>query len=497
MNEQTIAEIVAELRRALVGRAWGKLFLLSRASLAADFRPGAGGYLFVSVEPNQPRLHLIKRTVRELEKASLPPTHFALTLRKALGGATLTSVTKDEADRVVRFRFEATDELGREHTRTLVAQLTGRAANLFLLDAEGRVLDRMRPSKGAGQEVGEPYEPPTRPPTSEQESPTSRPLIKPPFDRGAFASWSEAADDFYLRAGRERAFDSRASAAMSKLKQEITKRRKLSSNLARDLAAHGDAEAHKRAGDLLLANLATAERSGSVVRLTDFYADDTPTVELEVEEHRTLQEEAARRFTLYAKARRAAQEIAGRIETTEQELAALEERRGALEQIINSRDDDALDSFTAAKGRGDKSGARREGETAKASKQAATSVPGVRRYRSTDGYEILVGRGARDNDHLTFRVARSQDTWLHAADYPGSHVVVRNHRRDADVPHRTVIEAAQLAAHFSQARKDSKVAVNYTQRKFVSKPKASAPGLVRLSSFRTLLVEPREDLERL
>ena len=121
----------------------------------------------------------------------------------------------------------------------------------------------------------------------------------------------------------------------------------------------------------------------------------------------------------------------------------------------------------------------------------------MRRYRSSDGYEILVGRGARDNDQLTFRVARSQDTWLHAADYPGSHVVVRNHRRDADVPHRTLVEAAQLAAHFSQARKDAKVAVNYTQRKFVSKPKAAAPGLVRLSSFRTLLVEPREEMERI
>jgi predicted ribosome quality control (RQC) complex YloA/Tae2 family protein len=121
----------------------------------------------------------------------------------------------------------------------------------------------------------------------------------------------------------------------------------------------------------------------------------------------------------------------------------------------------------------------------------------VRRYRSSDGLDILVGRGARDNDHLTFRVARSFDTWLHAADYPGSHVVVRHARRDEPPPHRTLVEAAQLAAHFSQAKKDSKVAVNYTQRKFLSKPKGAAPGLVYLSSFRTLLVEPREDVERI
>jgi predicted ribosome quality control (RQC) complex YloA/Tae2 family protein len=84
---------------------------------------------------------------------------------------------------------------------------------------------------------------------------------------------------------------------------------------------------------------------------------------------------------------------------------------------------------------------------------------------------------------------------LHAANYGGSHVVVRNATRQ-DVPHRTIIEAAQIAAQFSQARKDPKVDVHYTQRKFVSKPKGSAPGLVRLLRFKNITVEPREAAER-
>ena len=108
-----------------------------------------------------------------------------------------------------------------------------------------------------------------------------------------------------------------------------------------------------------------------------------------------------------------------------------------------------------------------------------------------------VGRGARDNDHLTFRVARPHDLWLHSADYPGSHVVIRNPVRGRDIPHRTIIEAAQLAAHFSHARANAKVDVHYTQRKFLSKPKGAAPGLVRMSSFRNIAVEPRESGERI
>jgi predicted ribosome quality control (RQC) complex YloA/Tae2 family protein len=120
----------------------------------------------------------------------------------------------------------------------------------------------------------------------------------------------------------------------------------------------------------------------------------------------------------------------------------------------------------------------------------------VRRYLSTDGYEILVGRASRDNDNLTFKIAQPNDLWLHAGDYPGSHVVVRNPTRK-EIPHRTIVEAAQLAGRFSQASEDSKVVIHYTPRKFLSKPKGSAPGLVRLSRFKSLTVEPKESVSRI
>jgi predicted ribosome quality control (RQC) complex YloA/Tae2 family protein len=271
-----------------------------------------------------------------------------------------------------------------------------------------------------------------------------------------------------------------------------------------------------RVGDLLLANLSTAERTGARVRLLDYFAEGAPAIEIEIDEHATLQEEAARRFALYARAKRAAQEIDGRRAALAEELAALEATRDELERIAAARDADALAAFEETtsdkKGRGakaTKAGAKAHtrdiagsaagggAKSAKSRKQAAESVAGARRYMSSDGYEILVGRAARDNDQLTFKVARPHDLWLHAADYPGSHVVVRNHARNADIPQRTVHEAAQLAAHFSQARGDAKVAVNYAQRKFLSKPRGAAPGLVRMSSFKTLLVEPREAVERI
>jgi predicted ribosome quality control (RQC) complex YloA/Tae2 family protein len=508
MNDRLLALIVEELAAELRGRALGKVWQLTRSALAADFRGNGGHTLFVSVDPLMPRLYLGSQKVRELEKASLPPSNFVLTLRKRLAGAPLLSVVKDGGERVVRFTFETwDDEAGVAGQSTLVAQLTGRSSNLLLVDEGGRIVDALRSPRGAGQEVGETYQPPPRSSaervTVESEGDTSTDDATAMLSRGSFPTLSAALEDHYLRLEAGRDFDARVSTARARLRQEIEKRRKLERNLERDSLAHGDAGAHKRAGDLLLANISTAERDGARVRLTDYFAEGAPTVELEIDENATLQEEAARRFARYTRAKRAAQEIARRREELRAELSALEAKRDELERVATDRDTDALAAFESKQPKA-KGGARQGGALEGGGRERKTKKKGdndssakVRRYRSSDGYEILVGRAARDNDELTFRVARSHDLWLHAADYPGSHVVVRARGRDDEVPHRTLVEAAQLAAHFSQAKRDAKVAVHHTRRKFVSKMKGAAPGLVRLASFRTILVEPREAVERI
>jgi predicted ribosome quality control (RQC) complex YloA/Tae2 family protein len=525
MHEQLIAAVTDEIAPELRGRAFGKVWQAGRDALAVDFRLSGGRFLFLSAEPSSPRLHLVERRVRDLEREAVAPSNFALALRKQLGGALLRSLTKDEGERVVRFRFEAQDAAGAPHARTLVAQLTGRTSNLFLLDADSRVIDSLRPARGEGQEAGETYRPPER-------GPHARASAEPPaVERGAHASLSAALEEHFGRLERARDFASRVSAHRARLRREIERRRKLERNLAADMLAHGDAEAHKRAGDLLLANLTTAERAGGRVRLTDYFADDAPTVEIEVDENSTLQEEAARRFAQYTRSKRAAQEVARRRDELRAELLPLEAQLAELDRGAGARDEAALADFDGRasvgrkpSARGNKAGgARAQGSPGSPKPQGAQQgsaapggvrpqkaqggrgragaggarVPGARRYLSSDGYEILVGRAARDNDQLTFKVARSNDLWLHAADYPGSHVIVRNRGgRDAEIPQRTVHEAAQLAAHFSHAKHDAKVAVNYAPRKFISKPKGAAPGLVRMSSFRTLVVEPREGVER-
>jgi predicted ribosome quality control (RQC) complex YloA/Tae2 family protein len=177
------------------------------------------------------------------------------------------------------------------------------------------------------------------------------------------------------------------------------------------------------------------------------------------------------------------------------EIAQLNRQLEEILRIIENRDETALAALVSEKPAAKKL-EKRSGASKRSGGSRQVAVTGVRRYLSTDGYEILVGRAARDNDNLTFKIAQPNDLWLHAGDYPGSHVVVRNPTRK-EIPHRTIVEAAQLAGKFSQASEDSKVVIHYTPRKFLSKPKGAAPGLVRLSRFKSITVEPKETIHRL
>ncbi len=505
MNEQSLRLIADELAPALTGGTLARVFQLSALRLAFDFRQTRDNrLLFIAVEPARPRVYLIRRPLRALEKESPPLGQFAQLVRKHLVGARLDLVAKDADERIIRFTFTGRDELDAPLTRTLVAQLTGRSANLFLLDADARILDALRQTHGNGQEPGARYQPPPAPSASPtvKRTPARDELTARLVNASASnRSPSELLDEHDLAFERHARFQVRANAELARLRRELQKRAKLQRNLTADLHQHGDPEAHKRAGDLLLANLWNAERDGARVRVVDYFADDAPTIEIEVAEHKTLPEAAAELFTRYAKAKRAREELNARLSSLTDEIAGLDHRRAALERIIADEDDHALGALIGAEKKPARTASERRTTRLAAQKQpnrthAPDYIPGTRRYRSSDDFEIIVGRGARENDQLTFRVARPNDLWLHAADYPGAHVIVRNHTR-ADIPHRTIVEAAQLAAFTSQAKDDSKVSVHYAPRKFISKPKGAVPGLVRLSNFKTLLVEPREAGERI
>ncbi len=475
MDVATLNAVKIELAELIIGKSLGRIFQLSPVEVAIDVHLNDGRWLFVSVEPSNPRVYLIQRRLRELEKQANNPSPFLLALKKYLSGETIRSIVTIENERVLLFRFSSNSDPNKSSELSLCVQLTGRSSNLYLLDGEEGIIARLRSAKG--RSIGDRYAPPVPiEPDSRIPSPEPKEI-----QTASSGSISEQLDREDLHRRSEQEFNNVAKKARSTVTSAIKRKEKLRSNLENDLKDHGDAEHWKRFGDILLANTATAEKRNGAFIVTDHFDEGLPKVEIPFENDESVTETAEKYFRRYTKSRNAALAISRRLAETNGELDHLQIRMMEIESMIADRDIDGLKNVLAPSGsKKNVSKGRGQLEPAKA----------YRTFFSSDGFEILVGKKAKDNDFLTLRIAKSLDVWMHAADYPGSHVVIRDSGK-REVPPQTLLEAAELAAFYSQGRKQVKAAVHYTQKKFVNKPKRSAPGLVSLASFKTLLVEPR------
>lgn len=114
-----------------------------------------------------------------------------------------------------------------------------------------------------------------------------------------------------------------------------------------------------------------------------------------------------------------------------------------------------------------------------------------RQFQTSEGWTVLVGRNNEENDLLTFKTARPEELWFHAANIPGSHVLLCREQRKSQPSPNTILETAAIAAYFSKGRNSKKVEVVYTQAKYVRKPHRAKPGLALVEKEKSVLVTPR------
>jgi len=281
----------------------------------------------------------------------------------------------------------------------------------------------------------------------------------------------------------------------NKLAAEIKKKGRLRGKLLAQLEKAREAQSLKTYADLLYAQHDKSAK-GSTLRVSNLFDPELGEVDIPLVPELSIVENANRYHRLYRKAGRSIPQINERLRTLESEIAALHREQ---ERLLNAHSEQAsavAGVTVEVRQRGD------AGKIQKPSVSGDRSVehrPGpetlVRRsakvFRSSEGMQILVGKSSKDNDTLTLKVARSDDFWLHVAGYGGSHVVLRNPEKLPAAPKQSLLEAAQLAAYFSQARNAPKVEVHYTQKKFVSKPKGAKPGLVRLKEYKSISARPQ------
>ncbi len=266
------------------------------------------------------------------------------------------------------------------------------------------------------------------------------------------------------------------------LRQRIRRLTRRREKILADLAEARGWEELRRKGELLRVHRERIGRGLAEVTVPDYYAEAGQSLTIALDPALSVDANAERYFKQARKVKRGLPVIERRLSETEGEL---KEWESALERVIQAETAEAVDRAKTAHRLGrlepppplprpqDEGAARRE----------------PRRYLSTDGREILVGRSSAGNEHLTFRLARPHDLWLHVEGYGGSHVVVRNPKGQT-VPPRTLREAALLAAFFSKARNAGKVPVHYTAVRFVRRSKGNKAGTVLITQEKTIVVRP-------
>ena len=299
-------------------------------------------------------------------------------------------------------------------------------------------------------------------------------------------SFSALLDDFFSdRESAERVRQRGQDLVKSVTSARDRTARKLG-NQARELEATKNRERLRELGDILTSNLHLMEKGMSTFRTMDFYDPEGGEVDIPLDPLLTPQQNAAKYYKEYNKAKTAEEMLTIQIEKGEKEL-----------EYLNS----VLENIALAEGEKDLQEIRQElTETGylrrpKTAAKRAKKVSGKpMEFRSSAGLRISVGKNNSQNDLLTTKLAYKSDIWLHTQKIHGSHVILWLEGGEADA--KSLTEAAQLAAYFSQARDGSKVPVDYTPVKYVKKPAGARPGMVVYTTYQTAVVEPDAELAK-
>ena len=522
--------------------------------------------LLINPNPAAPRLHL---TGANPENPAEPPM-FCMLLRKHLSGARLIDVTQPEMERMAVFTFSCIDELGDPVQKRLVAELMGRTCNLYLLGADGRIIDCLR-RIGLDETARRPALPGLHyqePEPIFKENPLNcdyvNLLCKPGSDiladrlmdelgglsplicreAALFAAgdtdaridgldpdavgdklglffrehlthptpcffaapdgtpkqfafcpirqygsyqtaegFSPLLDSFYTLRDQKDSMRQKSQAVrktVANLCQRLTRKLAIQE---KELTATYDRERLRQLGDILTANIHRITRGQTSLLAEDFYDEDMKTIEIPLSPILSPQQNAAKFYKDYARMKTAEKELTRQMEIARDELNYL---RSVLDELNRAGTDQELEEIKQEL----QSGGYLKTDSGKR-KVKQSKLPPMR-FQSTDGYPIYVGRNNRQNDELTFKLARKDDLWLHASKVHGSHVIISC--GGTTPPDDTVTQAAQLAAYYSETTAGQNIPVDATAVKQVKKVPSGKPGMVIYHSYRTVIVNPYPDI---
>ena len=293
-------------------------------------------------------------------------------------------------------------------------------------------------------------------------------------------SFSEMLDAFYAERDQIERMRVKSQDLLRLLANHADRLSRKIANQQAELSACAERDTLRIKGDLLSANMYAIQKGETSVRLQNFYDENLAELEIALDPALTPQQNAQKYYKNYRKAKTAEEKLTEQIGLAQTELTYIDSVFESLALAENERDLNEIRAELAEQGYVRRKAGKRN------QKQPALSAP--LKFKTSDGFTVLVGRNNRQNDKLTMKDANNNDIWFHTKNIPGSHTVLVT---DGKAPTETAMEeAAVLAAQHSRAKDSAQVPVDYTQIRYVSKPQGAKPGMVIYVQYKTVYVDP-------
>ena len=294
-------------------------------------------------------------------------------------------------------------------------------------------------------------------------------------------SFSALMDVFYESREREERTRQRGQDLIRSVTSARDRCRRKLAQQRQEFAKCQDRDQLRISGELITANLYRMERGQTKLTAENYYDPDCREITIPLDPLLTPQQNAAKYYKRYTKARTAEKYLTEQMALAERDEAYLE---SVLEELRQAEtEQDFLDIRAELRENGF---LKRSGKEKKELKRATKP----REFRTSGGWRVLVGRNNRQNDQLTTKTADYRDLWLHTQKIHGSHVILCC--QGQAVPEEDLLQAARLAAYFSQAKDSANVPVDCAVVRYVKKPAGARPGMVTYTNARTLYVTPEE-----
>ena len=296
-------------------------------------------------------------------------------------------------------------------------------------------------------------------------------------------SFTALLDMYYIVRDRKDAMRQKSQAVRKTVQNLCTRLKRKMAIQEKELEATYDRERMRQLGDIVTANIHRIIKGQTLIQCEDFYDEDMKLIDVPISPILSPQQNAAKFYKDYARMKNAEKELTRQIELGETELTYL---MSVLEELNRAQTEAELEEIKRELQDG---GYIRPDAGRKKVKQAKLQPM---RFESTDGYPIYVGRNNRQNDELTFKLARKDDIWCHASKVHGSHVIISC--GGTTPPDDTITQAAQLAAYYSETSGGQNIPVDVTAVKQVKKIPNGKPGMVIYHTYRTVIANPYADI---